>query len=76
MQRCMVISVVPSSDVWQGPDTPQTVTGMDLSVYPCCVCSGTPSAESNRGNAHSYGEDVIDHLSCDNETAKFSGTYI
>ncbi|KAF9006883.1 hypothetical protein BDZ89DRAFT_1120123 [Hymenopellis radicata] len=69
-------TVVLSSDVWHGPDTPQNATGMDLSVYPCCVCGGTPSSESNRGSAHSYGEDVIGHLSCDNETAQFSGTYI
>ncbi|KAF9026874.1 hypothetical protein BDZ89DRAFT_1067360 [Hymenopellis radicata] len=69
-------TAVLSSDVWHGPDTPQNATGMDLSVYPCCVCGGTPSSESNRGSAHSYGEDVIGHLSCDNETAQFFGTYI
>ncbi|KAJ6553396.1 hypothetical protein B0H19DRAFT_1377914 [Mycena capillaripes] len=59
------------------PD-PTNVTGMDVSVYPCCLCTGIgPEYESNRASYVPTDDNgIIGRLPCDTTTARFKGTSV
>ncbi|KAK0192960.1 hypothetical protein F5146DRAFT_1136801 [Armillaria mellea] len=58
-------------------DSNQNVTGLDVSVFPCCVC-GNPFDESYIGPQRNSEEpllSLVGHPPCDNDEAKFRAAW-
>ncbi|PBK90157.1 hypothetical protein ARMGADRAFT_306480 [Armillaria gallica] len=56
------------------PTTVQNVTGIDLSVFPCCVCTNWFNESHIYGISSQYDPLLYDHPPCDDNVAKFQAT--
>ncbi|KAG7448917.1 uncharacterized protein BT62DRAFT_1003637 [Guyanagaster necrorhizus] len=63
-----------------GPTSNQNVTGLDVSVYPCCNCADNGLYYESYIKSVVAGQPwlvsiLIDHPPCDGDVAKFQGTW-
>ncbi|KAK0192959.1 hypothetical protein F5146DRAFT_1136799 [Armillaria mellea] len=56
------------------PTATQNVTGIDLSVFPCCVCTDVSSESHISESSLRSNPYLKDHPPCDNDVAKFQAT--
>ncbi|KAK0237679.1 hypothetical protein EDD85DRAFT_951857 [Armillaria nabsnona] len=67
------VTLTSKNEGESAPNTTQNVTGIELAVFPCCICTDWFS-ESYTFGVNQYDPLLRDHPPCDDDIAKFQAT--